>query len=114
MILELVEVDIVVRGGDLGVGRGGEVLRQRRGRRVRAVLRVRRGQRALATVVDALVVVERVERAEHLVAQRAARRVQRLQVLLLRVPLQRQPRGQQLAAHLAPVPGSQRAHCPNT
>lgn len=74
---------------------GGEILRLRR---------------SLPPVVDALVVVERVERAEDLVAERAARRVQRLQVLLFRVPLERQPRRQQLAAHLAAVPGAQRAH----
>lgn len=105
MVFELVEVDIV---GELGVLRG-EVLR----------LRLRRqrgqggqgGQRALAAVVDALMVVEGVERAEDLVAEAAARRVQRLQVLLLRVPLEREPRGEQLAAHLAAVPRAQGAHC---
>lgn len=67
-----------------------------------------RGRRALSSVVDALVVVERVERAEHLVAETAARRVERLQVLLLRVPLEGEPRRQQLPAHLAAVP---RGHC---
>lgn len=100
MIFELVEVDVVVGGSDLSVGAGGEVLGLR-------LLR----QAALAAVVDALMVVERVERSEHLVTQAAARRVQRLQVLLLRVPLEGQPRGQQLAAHLAAVPSPQRPHC---
>lgn len=85
---------------DFGVGTGGEVLGL-------GLLR----EAALAAVVDALMVVERVEGAEHLVAEAAARRVQGLQVLLLRVPLERQPRGQQLAAHLAPVARAQRAHC---
>lgn len=87
-----------MRRRDLGVA-GGEVLR------------LLLGRAALAPVVDALVVVERVERAEHLVAQAAARRVQRLQVLLFRVPLERQPRRQQLAAHLASVTRPQWAHC---
>lgn len=100
LIFELVEVDIVVGGIDFSVGAGGEVLRLR-------LLR----QAALAPVVDTLMVVERVEGAEHLVAEAAARRVQRLQVLLLRVPLEREPRGQQLAAHLAAVPRPQRPHC---
>lgn len=85
---------------DLSVGAGGEVLRLR-------LL----GHAALPAVVDALMVVERVERTEHLVAEGAARRVQRLQVLLLGVPLEREPRGQQLAAHLAAVPRAQRANC---
>ena len=88
-----------MRRVDLSVGAGGEVLRLRLLRRA-----------ALPAVVDALMVVERVERSEHLVAQGAARRVQRLQVLLLGVPLERQPRGQQLAAHLAAVARAQRAH----
>lgn len=70
-----------------------------------------RGERALPAVVDRLVVVEGVERAEDLVAERAARRVQRLEVLLLRVPLEREPRREQLAAHLAPVPRAQGTHC---
>lgn len=85
---------------DLSVGAGGQVLRLR-------LL----GHAALPAVVDALMVVERVERSEHLVAEGAARRVQRLQVLLLGVPLEREPRGQQLAAHLAAVPRAQRANC---
>lgn len=87
-------------GIDLSVGAGGEVLRLR-------LL----GHAALSAVVDALMVVERVERSEHLVAEGAARRVQRLQVLLLGVPLEREPRGEQLAAHLAAVPRAQRANC---
>lgn len=85
---------------DLGVGAGGEVLWL-------GLL----GDGALTAVVDALVVVQRVEGPEHLVAEAAARRVQRLQVLLLGVPLEGQPRGQQLAAHLAPVPRAKRPHC---
>lgn len=115
LVFELVEVNVVVgrververvdgidgvERVELGVGRGAKVLR----------LRLLRGP-ALAPVVDALMVVERVEGAEHLVAEAAARRVQRLQVLLLRVPLEREPRGEQLAAHLAAVPRAQGAHC---
>lgn len=66
---------------------------------------------ALAAVVDALVVVEGVEGAEHLVAEGAPGRMQRLQVLLLSVTLEREPRRQQLAAHLATVARPQRPHC---
>lgn len=54
----------------------------------------------LAPVIDALVVVKTVQRAEHLVAQIAHCIVQGLQVLLLLVPFQRQFRAQQLAAHV--------------
>lgn len=90
----------MVGGVDFGVGAGGEVLGLR-------LL----WQPALPAMVDALMVVERVEGAEHLVAEAAARRVQRLQVLLLRVPLQREPRRQQLAAHLAAVARPERPHC---
>lgn len=100
LVFELVEVDVVMLRVDLSVGAGGEVLRLRLLRRA-----------ALPAVVDALMVVERVERSEHLVAQGAARRVQRLQVLLLGVPLEREPRRQQLAAHLAAVPRAQWANC---
>lgn len=100
LVFELVEVNVVVWRIELSVGAGGEVLRL-------GLLR----HAALAAVVDALMVVERVERSEHLVAEAAARRVQRLQVLLLRVPLEREARGQQLAAHLAAVARAQRAHC---
>lgn len=100
MIFELVKVDIVVGRIDFSVRAGGEVLGL-------GLLR----EATLAAVVDALMVVERVESSEHLVAEAAARRVQRLQMLLLGVPLQREPRGQQLAAHLAPVARAQRAHC---
>jgi len=50
-------------------------------------------------VVNALVVVETVERAEHFVAHVADGRVQRLVVLLFDVPLQRQPGAQALAAY---------------
>lgn len=100
LVFEFVEVDVVVGRVEFRLRRSGEVLRLGEGRRV-----------ALATVVDALVVVERVERAEDLVAERAARRVQRLEVLLLRVALEGQPRGQQLAAHLAPVARAQGTHC---
>lgn len=62
----------------------------------------------LAPVVDALVVVQAVERTEHLVAEIAHRVVERLQVLLLLVALQRELRAQQLAADVAPVAGGQR------
>lgn len=54
----------------------------------------------LAPVIDALVVVQTVQRAEHLVAQIAHCIVQGLQVLLLLVPFQRQFRAQQLAAYV--------------
>lgn len=99
LVFEFVEIDVLVRGIDLGVGHG-EVSGCR-------LLRCT----ALPSVVDALMVVERVERPEHLVAEAAASRVQRLQVLLLRVPLQREPRREQLAADLAAVAGAERTHC---
>lgn len=99
LIFELVEID-VVRRIDFSIRARGQVLRLR-------LLR----QTALPAVVDALMVVERVESAEHLVAEAAARRVQRLEVLLLRVSLEGQPRREQLAANLAPVARAQWAHC---
>lgn len=62
-------------------------------------------------MVDALVIVQAVERPEHLVAERAHRAVERLKVLLLLVPLQGELRGEGLAAHVARVtdPGRQQA-----
>lgn len=101
VVFKLVEVNGMMWwvGDKLGVRAGGEVLRLR-------LVRVR----ALPPVVDALVVVERVEGPEDLVAERAASGVQRLQVLLLGVALECEPRRQQLAAHLAPVPGPQRTN----
>lgn len=62
----------------------------------------------LSAMVDALVIVQTVERAEDLVAQIADRIVQRLQVLLLLVPLQRQFRAEQFAADVATVARGQR------
>lgn len=59
----------------------------------------------LAAMIDALVVVQRVQRAEDLVAQVANGVVQRLQVLLLLVAFQRELGAQQFAAHVAPVAG---------
>lgn len=54
-------------------------------------------------MIDAAVVVEAVERAKDLVAERAHGVVQRLEVLLLLVPLERELGAEQLAAHVAPV-----------
>lgn len=62
----------------------------------------------LSAMVDALVIVQTVERAEDLVAQIADRIVQRLQVLLLLVPLQRQFCAEQFAADVATVARGQR------
>lgn len=62
----------------------------------------------LSAMVDALVIVQTVERAEDLVAQIADRIVQRLQVLLLLVPLQRQFRAEQFAADVTTVARGQR------
>lgn len=59
----------------------------------------------LSPVVDALVVVQAVQRAKHLVAQIADGIVQRLQVLLLLVSLQRELGAQQFAADIAPMAG---------
>lgn len=63
--------------------------------------------RLLAPVIDALVVVQAVQRAEHLVAEIAHGIVQRLQMLLLLVPFQGQLRAEQLSADVAPVTGSE-------
>lgn len=52
-------------------------------------------------MVDALVIVQAVERPEHLVAERADRAVQGLIVLLLFVPFQGELRGEGLAAYFA-------------
>uniref|UniRef100_A0A182J5P8 Uncharacterized protein n=1 Tax=Anopheles atroparvus TaxID=41427 RepID=A0A182J5P8_ANOAO len=60
-------------------------------------------QDLLPAVVDALVIVQAVQRAKHLVAEVAHRIVERLQVLLLFVPLEGQLGTQQLTAHVAPV-----------
>lgn len=60
----------------------------------------------LPTVVDALVIVQAVERPEHLVAKRADRAVQGLKVLLLFVPFQGELRREGLAAHVARVTDS--------
>jgi len=54
-------------------------------------------------VVDALVIVQAVQRPEHLVADRADRVVQWLIVLLLFVPFQGELRREGLAAHVARV-----------
>lgn len=62
----------------------------------------------LPTVVDALVIVQAVERPEHLVAERADRAVQGLKVLLLFVPFQGELRGEGFAAHVARVTDSRR------
>lgn len=64
--------------------------------------------RLLPPMVDALVIVEAVERAKHLVAQIANGIVQRLQVLLLLVTFQRQFGAQQLAAHVTTMARGQR------
>lgn len=64
--------------------------------------------RLLASMVDALVVVQAVQGAEHLVAQIADRIVERLQVLLLLVPLQGQLGAQQFAAHVTAMARGQR------
>lgn len=60
----------------------------------------------LPTVIDALVIVQAVERPEHLVAKRADRAVQGLKVLLLFVPFQGELRRESLAAHVARVTNS--------
>ena len=62
----------------------------------------------LSPMVDALVVVEAVQRAEYFVTQIADGVVQRLEVLLLFVPLQGQFGAEQFAAHVTTVTGSQR------
>jgi len=62
----------------------------------------------LAAMVDALVVVQRVQSAEDLVAQIAHGVVQRLQMLLFLVALKRELGAQQLAADVAPMAGIQR------
>lgn len=54
-------------------------------------------------MIDALVVVEAVQGPEDLVAEGADGTVQRLEVLLLLVPLQRQLRREGLAAHVAGI-----------
>jgi len=59
-------------------------------------------------VVDALVIVQAVQRPEHLVADRADRVVQWLIVLLLFVPFQGELGGERLAAHVARVTNSRR------
>lgn len=61
----------------------------------------------LPAVVDALVVVEAVQRAKDLVAQIADGVVEWLEVLLLFVPLQRQLGAEQFAAHVTSVAGVQ-------
>lgn len=62
----------------------------------------------LAPVVDALVVVQRVQGAKDLVAQITYGVVQRLQMLLLLVPLQGELRAQQLATDIAAMARVQR------
>lgn len=62
----------------------------------------------LSTVVDALVIVQAVQRPEHLVAERAHRAVQGLEVLLLFVPFQGELRGEGLAADVAGIANARR------
>lgn len=57
----------------------------------------------LAAMIYALVVVEAVQRAKDFVAQIANGIIERLQVLLFLVPLQRQLCAEQFAAHVAAV-----------
>lgn len=54
-------------------------------------------------MVDALVVVQAVQRPEHLVAERADRAVQGLKVLLLFVPFEGELRGQGFTANVAGI-----------
>lgn len=54
-------------------------------------------------MIDALVIVQTVERPEHLVAEGANRTVQRLEVLLLFVPFEGELRGKRFAANVAGI-----------
>lgn len=58
-------------------------------------------------MIDTSVIVQRVQCAEHFVAQIANGVVQRLQVLLILVPFQGQLGAEQFAANVAAVAGGQ-------
>lgn len=59
-------------------------------------------------MVDALVIVQAVQRPEHLVAERADRAVQGLEVLLLFVPLEGELRREGFAANVAGIAHARR------
>jgi hypothetical protein len=62
----------------------------------------------LPAMINALVIIQAVERAEHFVAEIAHGIVQRLQVLLFLVPFQCELRAQQLSTNVAAMAGGER------